>query len=349
MTGWDMNYAMVLEELHKWQPEESFYREYYYAEDAKRKKMLEDPAVPQKYKDIASNPLSIEAFSTEEMFFTSGRNVMLIQHPRYIPYFEHEHAFFEIIYVISGHAEQVMQGQKTVLEQGDLCIMAPNVQHGITVFDESVVMNILVRYSTFVDIFLNTVRDKSHLSAFFLGSIYDRDKIRYLIFHTQEDEDILHYILDMYMEQVQEDSYSDRIICSYLTIFFTQLNRRHSRQIEIPDKKESDIPYANELMNFIYTHYNEISLAELAEQFHFSVPYCSKIVKQISGVPFSELVTRIRLQKGMDLLTRTQMSVADISEHVGYLNPETFIRCFSRYYNMTPSQYRRAEAERTLL
>lgn len=60
------------------------------------------------------------------------------------------------------------------------------------------------------------------------------------------------------------------------------------------------------------------------------------------GVSFSELITQIRLEQGENLLSHTQMSVADISERLGYKNPETFIRAFYRNYKRTPNQYRKS-------
>ena len=84
-----------------------------------------------------------------------------------------------------------------------------------------------------------------------------------------------------------------------------------------------------------------MTLNKLAEEFHFSVPYCSKLIKSITGKTFSNLLTEIRLQQGEQLLLYSQLSVEDISDKVGYRNPESFIRAFRQLHNDTPSQYRR--------
>ena len=96
------------------------------------------------------------------------------------------------------------------------------------------------------------------------------------------------------------------------------------------------------ILNYIIQNYASVTLRDVAAQFHFSEPYCSRMIADITGISFSELVTRIRLQNGENLLAHTQMSVADISDRIGYKNPETFIRSFSRNYHMTPSQYRKS-------
>lgn len=338
-----MNYELVLNDLEKWQPDECFFRDYYNTDKSPEsvQALLSQTTVDGETTAYAVHPETNNPNKTEDNFFASGRNVTLVKHPRYFPFFTHKHSFFEIIYVVSGHCVQVMDTQRKDLSEGDLCLLAPNITHGIEVFDDSIILNILIRHSTFMDIFLNTIRDKSQISLFFLGNYYDNNKVRYLLYHTYHDQIIQNYILDMYMEQQHLDTYSDRIICSLLTIFFTQLTRRHGKTVELSETCSSKSEYTAQLLSYIMTNYDTITLNELANHFHFSVPYCSKLVKTISGHSFSDLLTSVRLQQGENLLTHTQMSLADISDKIGYKNPETFIRCFNRFYEMTPSQFRK--------
>ena len=339
----------VLSKLNHWEADESFYRDHYHAMrgGGSLEELLEGVDPTADYVDIALHPENIDPVKVEDIFFMGDANVALIKHPRFLPYFSHKHMFFEMAYVLSGSCKHIIDGKPEILTQGDLCLIAPNVSHGIELNDDSILINILVRYSTFIDIFLNTIRDKSKIALFFLSSLYGKANIRYLLYRTGGDPVIQNYILDMFHEQLRPDEYSDRINCSLLTIFFTQLTRRHGDKVMIPDSVTEKISYADDMLGYILRHYSSVSLSSLAEEFHFSVPYCSKIIKEISGSSFSELLTNIRMQQGMNLLAHTQLSIADISDHVGYKNPETFIRCFSRQYHMTPTQFRREAFART--
>lgn len=339
-----MNYNLIIDNLKKWNENEAFFRDYYRAVEDGRPTdlLLKRTNVLDSDKEIVLIPSKINSHLTESAFFAEGRNVVLIKHPRYIPFFTHQHTFFEMLYVLSGHAQEITDDRSVELQEGDLCLLAPNVTHGLKVFDDSIVLNILIRHSTFMDIFLHTVRDKSQIALFFLGNLYEKNKIRYLLYRTSKDTAIRNYILDMYMEQTHSDDYSDRIICSLLTIFFTQLTRRHGKDVIISENTKNKTACSDEMLNYIMKHYDTVTLSKLAEHFHFSVPYCSKIIKTVCGIPFSELLTQIRLRQGENLLTHTQMSVADISDKVGYKNPETFIRAFNRSYHISPSQYRKS-------
>lgn len=339
-----MDYEMILSELNKMDPDECLCRDYYYTR--KNRGSVEDflsrHSDSPKLAQTVIHPERVPSFRQEDDYMNSSMNVTILKHPRYNPLFYHSHAFFEIVYVVSGECTQIFQGKKITLNTGDLCLMAPNVTHGIEVFDDdSIILNIIIRRSTFLDIFMNTVRDKSQLSLFFVENIYSKKKIRYLLFHTGGDLVIRNYILDMYGEQQNMDEFSDRIICSILTIFLTELTRRHNKTLELSDSYRLKSEYENDLINYIISHYDTVTLNQLAETYHFSVPYCSKLIKSITGYTFSELLTNIRLQKGENFLKFTQMSIADISEKVGYKNPETFIRVFKRYNKISPNQYRK--------
>ncbi|MDO4285076.1 MAG: AraC family transcriptional regulator [Eubacteriales bacterium] len=342
-----VNYDLLLAHLSAWDKDELLYQDYYCTE----KTIPNLQAFYQKYQHdpeslfAAAHPETLPAFRSEDDFIGKTKNVYLIKHPRYAPFYLHSHGYFEMIYVISGRCTQKFQDHICTLQTGDVCVLSPEIQHGIEVFDESVVLNILVRRSTFLDIFMNALRDKTRLNLFFLESLYAKKKIPYLLFHTDGDETIRNYILDMYLEQMNTDEYSDRIICSILTIFFTQLTRRHGKHIEYPRNRVQRNDSDEQILSYMMNHYDTVTLQTLSEKFHFSPSYCSKLIKSFSGRTFSELLTAIRLSQGENLLLLSQLSVAAISERIGYQNPETFIRSFQRQYGMSPSQYRRSRLQ----
>ena len=338
-----MEREIIKQQLLDWDPNELFFRDYIEKTRAGEPvDTLLNSAVPAEWKDWMTDPSSIDPDKTEKDFFREGRNVSLTKHPRFFPYFEHRHTFFELIYVLTGQCAETIQGSRITLKQGDLFVLAPSIMHGIEVMDDSVVINILIRHSTFMDMFLHTVRDKSELALFFLGSLYEKDKIPYLLYHTGSDILIRDYILDMVQEQTQEDEYSDKIMCALLTIMLQQLIRQYTETMESPGRQKEHTEYQDSMLAYIMEHYRTITLSELAGAFHFSVPYCSRMIQEISGSSFSELVTGLKLQQGENLLSHTQMNVTDISEQIGYKNPETFIRAFRRCYKMSPGQYRKS-------
>ena len=303
---------MVIDSLNAWQPDECLFRDSYRV----KKGELSFDLFVRKY---AADPDGIRyamyqenspATLLENDFIHSGRDVVISKSARYAPMFFHDHAFFELIYVLTGQCVQHFRTQQFDLNAGDLCILATGVKHSIEVNSDSIVLNLLIRQSTFMDIFMNTIRDKTQLSQFFFNNLYTRNKIDYMLFHTDGDEVIRNYILDMYSEQLMMDEYSNRIICSLMTIFFTQLMRRHRKDLVLPGVRCQKGNYEAEILDYMINGFANASLEDLACRLHFSRQHCSRMIKDIFGCTFSDLLTNIRIQEGRNLLGSTSLPLS---------------------------------------
>ena len=155
-----MKYDDLIQELNTWEYDEKIFREYYFMK--KTPENISGFAARhldhKKEVEWVQNPKKVNAHSREDAFIPQGYNVSLVKHPRYFPLFYHEHDFFEIIYVLSGTCTNSFRDSTEKLTAGDLCLIAPDVRHGIlAVEDDSVILNTLIHRSTFMDIFYNTV------------------------------------------------------------------------------------------------------------------------------------------------------------------------------------------------
>lgn len=64
--------------------------------------------------------------------------------------------------------------------------------------------------------------------------------------------------------------------------------------------KSQQISKKNEnlkIIQYINDHYKTISLEKISQHFHYSIPYCSKWIKEKTGYSYYELLTHIKLQK----------------------------------------------------
>ena len=88
-------------------------------------------------------------------------------------------------------------------------------------------------------------------------------------------------------------------------------------------------------------HLKEVTLADVAEHFNFSISYCSRLIKSSTGVSFNDWKRTFRLRKAEHLLLSSNYTITQISDTVGYANPESFIRTFKKEFHLSPSEYRR--------
>ncbi len=63
----------------------------------------------------------------------------------------------------------------------------------------------------------------------------------------------------------------------------------------------------------------------MAEHFNFSVSYYSRLIKSSTGVNFNDWKRTFCLQRAEHLLLSSNYTISQISNTVGYANPESFI------------------------
>lgn len=108
------------------------------------------------------------------------------------------------------------------------------------------------------------------------------------------------------------------------------------------------------LLEYIHRHYTEdLCIAELAEAEHLSVSRFREVFRRTFGCAPSEYIIGLRLQHARDLLSGTNLTIAEIAELCGYGDELYFMRLFRKKTGMSARTYRlghtanRAEGERT--
>lgn len=278
----------------------------------------------------------------DDSFFNAEkhRNVYILKHNRYTPPYEHDHDFFEILYVLSGKCKNTIYGKSDTLTQGDLCIMSPSVKHSIWT-EDGLIINILIRRKIIQTVFLNIFQKKGIISEFFTDSIYFKNFASSLVFHTNGNKKIQQQILEMYEEQQNIDDYSEGIISNMLMIFFNILARNYTNTAEYPKNIKKKNESATKIISLITENFSTISLFDIADELGYSEVYCSRYIKKITGFTFSELKEEIRLEKAKDLLTNSTLTIGEISFICGYENPENFNRMFRNKNKISPSLFRK--------
>lgn len=273
-------------------------------------------------------------------FPTAEEAVCIDQHNRYSAAHAHTHYFYEMIYVLHGFCDNIIEGKNLKMLPGDLCIMTPGVVHSMRVFnDDSIVINFLIRKSIFNETFLGTLPKDSFLSMYFMRAQYYGNPSKYILFHIQEDETVQHILELLIWEGLKKDSISNYLKNDLLRLTFAYL-LRNQHNVEISEGNADESPCTMAILSYIYENYATVTRRQLSAQFHFSETHITRLILQSTGITLTNLLRTIRLSKACALLTETDLEVQKISETVGYESPEHFHRIFKKSKNMTPLKYR---------
>ena len=286
------------------------------------------------------NPqISITPKVKENDIFPNSGDVFIIRHPRYTRPAPHIHNYFEINYVASGSCTFVFEKNKRTMQEGELCIIAPSSEHDLVIDDDSTVFCIMLRKSTFDTTFFSLLSRKDLLSYFFRTILQDDSHANYLLFFSENNKWLKQIIHNAMGESYKNDSYSNACCISWINLLFSNLLRNYSKTLQFYDyQMGADFSL---VLQYSQHNYQTVTLASLAELFHYSEPHLCTLIKQNTGHTFTGLIKRLRLAEAIDYLTNTNLKIGEIAEKVGYNSADHFSRVFRSTYKMSPQEYRK--------
>lgn len=107
-------------------------------------------------------------------------------------------------------------------------------------------------------------------------------------------------------------------------------------------KKSHNDELRAKIITYVDEHYASyaLCLATVGDALGVSEKYLSAFFKEQTGESFSNYLQRLRISKADELLKRSDLSIAQISEAIGYANPNTFRKAYKRYHGYSPSNNR---------
>ena len=157
----------------------------------------------------------------------------------------------------------------------------------------------------------------------------------------KEDSKIPHIILNMCeISKTYNPSCSDDILLlKELYSLLYALIEEFPRPFEYKDKELH--AYIQEAINFINSNYmNSITVNEIANHVNLSRSYLYKMfIKNLKISPQKYLIN-LRMYKATLLLKNTKIPIGEVASKVGYSDSLLFSKTFSRYFSMSPLNYR---------
>jgi len=124
-----------------------------------------------------------------------------------------------------------------------------------------------------------------------------------------------------------------------LSIFAQHLSMT-SNQIVV-QREHAEPPIITKAKAFILAHQAEdISLGTVAKAVNTSTFYFCKMFKKITGLNFTNYLSRVRIEKAKNLLLNPNLRISEIAFEVGFQSLTHFNRVFKKVIGQSPTQYR---------
>lgn len=108
------------------------------------------------------------------------------------------------------------------------------------------------------------------------------------------------------------------------------------------DQRVLDCERLRDVFAFIKGNCREtLSLGQVSRLARMSPAYFCRFFKGVTGTTLTEYVLRTRIDRGMEFLSNSSLSVTDIAYKTGFSSHSYFDRVFKRLKGVTPLEYRR--------
>lgn len=109
--------------------------------------------------------------------------------------------------------------------------------------------------------------------------------------------------------------------------------------------KHADL--VHKVLTYVREHYCEkITLDDISSQVFLNRTYLSSILKEELGMSFTDFINSIRIEKSVELLENNSLSLAEISDLVGFSDQSYFGKVFGRIMGVSPGEYRKNRGRR---
>lgn len=241
---------------------------------------------------------------------------------------------YTISYLISGDRETTTPKCIYSTHTGDVGLAPPYLYHRTTPLSTLPYESIMIKYTyDMVVPLINRIGKPA----------FDELYSSYVCHFTPDSQKKIHTMFCDMLEEFTHFNADTAFILQgmlhrlLLTIIKERLQDSVSNKHMMPMNKQ-----IIEAIHYIETHFNENpSLEQVAAHVFLSPTYFSKLFKKQIGSTYSTYLDYKRLQQALFLLSHEHLSIGEIAEKVGYSNGNYFCDVFKKYYQVSPSEFRK--------
>ena len=238
----------------------------------------------------------------------------------------HFHKDMEFLLVLEGMAEVILEQKHYVLQKDDSMLIHPFQTHRILPARDSRVWSATcsLRY---IPSLHNVLSDREAKAPVFKLSDEIRNMIVNRIF-SAFGKDFSNEVFTLQQEFLIKSCFY-AIGCDYI-----------ERVKLVPaDMRDKTVTVA--VAQYLSKHYTqELTLRQVALELGYSYQYLSRAFNKAIGISFKELLNQYRMEHAVELLIKTDRSIADIAYSAGFQSMRSFYRICEKLYGKTPKELR---------
>lgn len=268
---------------------------------------------------------------------------VLIRNHEIFPIAEHQHSFFEMVYVYEGTGQFYVKESDCKVEEvtyhtHSLFLIPPETTHRfmIDTHSEYVFIRFVLHYvEDYIGKYMAEIfRDPSRSAEISLNE--SDKKMTSLLFDFIKREEVSRQMGTNYLQQQWLNSIL--VLVARNIVHETKDNRLSAKYLTINETNP-----AVYMLQYIQQHIHQPELLRaenLSKTFHLSPDYIGIYFKRNYQETLQQYIGRNRLKMVENLLLNSSMTVKEIAYKMGYTDSCYLVKSFQKVYGMSPLKYR---------
>lgn len=291
--------------------------------------------------DMSNYSDNMPSLVDSKKLMESGKLITIRPNTRFAAFPKHRHNYVEMVYMCQGEQTHIINNDtKILLKQGELLLLNQHAFHEtLATRKNDIAVNFIV-LPAFFDSAIEMIGPDNKLSEFLLaGLVGSGREISCMHFNVSDLLPVQNLLENLIWSIVRKQPNRRNINQLTMGLLFLQLLNCTDRLItNEPETAAHTIVMA--VIREIEENYAGGRLSAVAERFNVTPAYVSRLIKEMTGKTFKELLMEKRLSKAVSLLNSTRLPIEDIVVMVGYENTSYFYRIFTNKYGMSPKKKR---------
>ena len=244
----------------------------------------------------------------------TGNNFNIVIHD--VKFDFHFHKNMELIYIVKGTVDCIVNNKKETLSEGDFGLCLPNEIHSyipscgssywVCVFSED-----------FVRTFIPHIKDKTGDS-----------------FRFECENTVRTYVEEKLIKQ-ENPSLLTLKSCLYA------ICEQYIKNVKLTDTDKSKLQNMYIIIDFVEKNYtDDIKLSDIANILGYDYHYVSRFFHSMFRMSFKNFLTTYRVEKAVELLTKTDKKMIDIAYESGFQSVRSFNNSFKKHLGISPGKYK---------
>ncbi|NAW51415.1 helix-turn-helix domain-containing protein [Elizabethkingia argentiflava] len=246
----------------------------------------------------------------------------------------HRLTYFDLTFITEGSEYITINQNKLLVQGGDVICSTPG---DVWTWERNTALE------GFALVF-----EEDFFQSFFINKLYLKElnflKADRLSPLLRPSEELFTEILELFTKirnELQVKDISEHVIRALVYLVLAKLNNIEKGQAIDALSEYHNNRHLQGFINLVEEHYLEIHDVQFyADKLFISANYLNKIVRELLGTTSKKYIAHKIVQEAKNLLSFTDMSIAEISNQLKFESPSYFTRFFKRSAGLKPKEFR---------